>query len=104
MFPLRATIMPVNKYQEFLPHQVLQDDVKRFWILEKEYTAEDSIEEVIPDACIELIMNFGSTYVQIGGSILRELPKVCLIGLLNKPLILQARGVVKIIAVRFFAW
>ena len=96
--------MPVNKYQEFIPHTILQDSVKRFWVLEKVYTAEDNIEEVIPDACIELIMNFGSAYVQIGGSILRELPKVCLIGLLNKPLILQANGVVKIIAVRFFAW
>ncbi len=96
--------MPVIKYQEFIPHTVLQDHVKRFWILEKEYTAEDSIEEVIPDACIELILNFGSAYVQIGGSTPRELPKVCLIGLLSKPLILQANGVVKIIAVRFFAW
>ena len=96
--------MPVNKYQEFLPHQVLQDDVKRFWILEKEYTADDSIEEVIPDACIELILNFGSAYVQTDGSTPRVLPKVCLIGLLSKPLVLQSNGVVKIIAVRFFAW
>ncbi len=96
--------MSVNKYQEFFPHEVLQDDVKRFWILEKEYTADDSIEEVIPDACIELILNFGSAYVQTGGSTPRELPKVCLIGLLSKPLVLQSNGVVKIIAVRFFAW
>lgn len=96
--------MPVIKYQEFIPHTVLQDYVKRFWILEKEYTAEDSLEEVIPDACIELILNFGSAYVQIGGSTPRELPNVCLLGLLSKPLILQANGVVKIVAVRFFAW
>lgn len=78
--------------------------MKRFWMLEREYTAEDSVEEVIPDACIELILNFGSAYVQIGGSTPRELPKVCLIGLQSKPLILQANGVVKIVAVRFFAW
>jgi hypothetical protein len=49
--------MPVIKYQEFMPHRVLQDHVKRFWILEKEYTAEDSVEEVTPDACVELILN-----------------------------------------------
>jgi AraC-like DNA-binding protein len=96
--------MPVNKYQEFIPHTVLQDHVKRFWIMEKEYTAEDSIEEVIPDACIELILNFGSTYVQLADSTPRPLPNVCLIGLLSKPLILQASGVVKIVSVRFFAW
>jgi AraC-like DNA-binding protein len=96
--------MPVNKYQEFIPHMVLQDFVKRFWILEKEYTTEDSFEEVVPDACVELILNFGAAYVQIGGSTPRPLPNICLIGLQSKPMLFQANGVVKIVAVRFFAW
>src|SRR5262245_46502262 len=96
--------MPVKKYQEFIPHSTLQDSVKRFWILEKEYTAENGVEEVTPDACVELILNFGSTYSVISGSAKRELPTVCVVGLLNKPLILQAEGLVKIVAVRFFAW
>src|SRR5215510_14953678 len=96
--------MPVIKYQEFMPHAVLQDYVKRFWILEKEYTAEDRIEEVLPDACVELILNFGSPYLQMGASGLHELPNACLVGLLSKPLLLQAEGVVKIVAVRFYAW
>ena len=96
--------MPVKKYQEFIPHSTLQDSVKRFWILEKEYTAEDGIEEVTPDACVELIMNFGSTYSVISGSAKRGLPNVCLVGLLSKPLRLKAEGLVKIVAIRFFAW
>lgn len=62
------------------------------------------MEEVLPDACVELIMNFGSAYLHMSGSTPRELPRVCLIGLLSKPLILQANGFVKIVAVRFFAW
>ena len=97
--------MPVIRYQEYIPHSVLQDYVKRFWILEKKYTPEDSFEEVIPDACIELILNFGSSYVQSGGwSSPRRLPIASLIGLQSKPLLFQANGVVKIVAVRFFAW
>ena len=60
--------MPVIKYQEFIPHPVLQNYVKRYWILEKEYTAEDGVEEVIPDACVELILNFGVAYAQVDGS------------------------------------
>src|SRR5262249_1557922 len=99
-----AGFMPVIKYQEFIPHTVLQDYVKRFWILEKEYAAEDSVEEVTPDACIELILNFGSAYVQVEGAKRRELANVSLIGLQSKPLTLRANGVVKIVAVRFFAW
>src|SRR5262245_59498171 len=96
--------MPVITYQEFIPHPVLQTYVKRFWVLEKEYTAEDNVEEVTPDACIELILNFGSAYLQVDGTELRELPRVCLVGLQSKPLRLQAKGVVKIVAVRFYAW
>ncbi|HEY3039670.1 MAG TPA: helix-turn-helix domain-containing protein [Pyrinomonadaceae bacterium] len=96
--------MPVKKYQEFIPHATLQDSVKRFWILEKEYDAEDSVEEVTPDACVELIFNFGSPYTKAGDSAVRELPDVCLVGLLSKPLKLQASGLVKIVAVRFYAW
>src|SRR5262245_24808449 len=96
--------MPVKKYQEFIPHTVLQDNVKRSWILEKEYTADDDIEEVIPDPCVELIFNFGAAYSEIGSSPSRQLPKICLVGVLSKPLRLRAAGVVKIVAVRFFAW
>lgn len=96
--------MPVNKYEEFMPHADLQNSVKRFWMLEKEYTEDDSTEEVTPDACIELIFNFGAPYVQDAGPTRRELANVCLVGLLSKPLRLQARGVVKLVAVRFYAW
>jgi AraC-like DNA-binding protein len=96
--------MPVYQYQEIIPHSILQDDVKQFWILEKEYSPEDNIEEVIPDACMEFILNFGSAYVQISGPAPRQLPNVCLVGLQSKPLLFQAEGVVKIVAIRFFAW
>src|SRR4029453_14962578 len=96
--------MPVKRYQEFIPHAVLQDSVKRLWVLEKEYTADDNIEEIIPDACVELILNFGSPYERVAGSKRFQLPPVCLIGLQKKPLSLRAQGVLKIVAVRFFAW
>jgi hypothetical protein len=43
--------MPVNKYQEFIPHTTLQDSIKRLWILEKEYDKDNDIEEVTPDPC-----------------------------------------------------
>jgi len=96
--------MPVRRYQEFIPHATLQDSVKRFWILEKEYTIDDEIEEVTPDPCVELIFNFGAAYSEIDGSPARTLPNICFVGVLSKPLKLRAAGVVKIVAVRFFAW
>jgi AraC-like DNA-binding protein len=91
-------------YKEFIPHTTLQDYVKRFWIMEKEYTTEDSLEEVLPDACVELILNFGSPYIQVGSTQQRKLPDVFLIGFQSKPVVFQAQGVVKLVAARFFAW
>ncbi len=93
------------KYQEFLPHASLRDYVKCFWILERDYTPEDPNEEVIPDACIELIFNFGAPYVlQADGLSEREMSAAFLIGLQNKPLLFRSSGTVKIVAARFYAW
>lgn len=93
------------KYQEHLPHSSLHDYVKCFWILEKEYTPEDSREEVIPDACIELIFNFGARYVLLpDGLPEREMPEAFVIGMQKNPLLFRSSGTVKLVAIRFYAW
>jgi AraC-like DNA-binding protein len=93
------------KYQEFLPHASLRDYVKCFWFLERDYTLQDPNEEVIPDACIELIFNFGAAYVlQTDGLREREMSAAFLIGLQNKPLLFRSSGTVQIVAARFYAW
>lgn len=93
------------KYKEHVPHSSLQDYVKCFWILEREYTPEDPNEEVIPDACIELIFTFGARYVlQREGHPEREMPEAFLIGMQKKPLLFRSSGTVKIVATRFYAW
>jgi AraC-like DNA-binding protein len=92
------------RYREYAPHAVLQDCVRCLWILEKEYTPDDSDESVAPDACVELILNVGAPYRHIGTEGERELPPAFLIGLLDRPVTLRARGVVRLVAVRFQAW
>jgi AraC-like DNA-binding protein len=93
------------KYEEYAPHKTLHDYVKCFWILEKEYTADAPIEEVTPDACIELILNFGAPYVlQSEGGRDREMPIGFLVGLQKKPLLFRSNGTVKLVATRFYAW
>jgi hypothetical protein len=92
------------KYQEYQPHASLRDYVKCFWILEKEYTADAPIEEVTPDACIELILNVGAPYqLQREGLPDREMPVAFLVGLQKKPLLFRAEGTVKLVATRFYA-
>src|ERR1700686_2381805 len=93
------------KYKEHLPHSSLQDYVKCFWILEREYTREDPNEDVTPDAFIELIFNFGAPYVlQMENRPEREMPMAFLVGLQQKPLRFRSSGTVKLLATRFYAW
>jgi AraC-like DNA-binding protein len=93
------------KYKEYMPHSSLQDHVKCFWIMEREYTPEHPAEDVTPDAFIELIVNFGAPYVlQTEGARGREMPRTILVGLQSKPLIFRCEGTVKLVATRFYAW
>jgi hypothetical protein len=92
------------KYKEHLPHSSLQDHVKCFWIMEREYTPEHPAEDVTPDAYIELIVNFGAPYVlQAEGAPDHEMPRAILVGLQSKPLIFRCDGTVKLVATRFYA-
>ena len=90
------------KYQEHRPHSSLQDHVKCFWIMEREYTSEHPAEDVTPDAYIELIVNFGTPYVLQAPD--RVMPRVILVGLQSKPLSFRCDGTVKLVATRFYAW
>jgi hypothetical protein len=93
------------KYQEHVPHSSLQNYVKCFWLLEKEYTSEAPYEEVTPDACIELIFNFGAPYVlQTKGMADHEMPAAFLVGLQNRPLLFRSSGTVRLVATRFYSW
>jgi AraC-like DNA-binding protein len=92
------------RYHEYAPHAVLHDWVKCLWILEKAYTPDDGEEAVVPDACIELILNVGAPYRHVGSGAEQELPRAFLIGLLDRPVTFRACGVVRLVAVRFHAW
>jgi AraC-like DNA-binding protein len=93
------------KYQEYQPHASLRDHVKCFWILEKEYTSDAPNEEVTPDACLELILNFGTPYVlQTEDLPDRKMPVAFLVGLQKTPLLFRSEGTVKLVATRLFAW
>ncbi len=91
-------------YREFLPHTALQDSVKRFWTLERDYSPANPTDEIVPDACVELIFNFGSAYVLDMGGLRRQLPPVYVVGLQDRPMILRSSGVVRLVAARFYAW
>lgn len=73
--------------------------------MEREYTPEHPVEEVTPDAFVELILNFGDPYVlHAQGVPDREMPRAVLVGFQRAPLHFRCRGTVRLVATRFHAW
>ena len=91
------------KYHEYPPHSILQDIVKCFWILEADHPSE-TIQEVVPDGCVELIFNFGSPYELLTPTQCYTLPIASVVGFQNTTLQFRVTGTVKVVAARLFAW
>jgi AraC-like DNA-binding protein len=91
------------KYHEYAAHSILQDIVKCFWILEADHASE-SIQEVVPDGCVELIFNFGRPYELLTPTKSYTLPIASVVGFQNTTLQFRVKGTVKVVAARLFAW
>lgn len=90
--------------QEFAPPAALQDTVKCFWYLSRHFGALPASFEVIPDGYAEIIFYFGSPCRILTQGAWQLLPSPCLMGLLNQPVLIQARGQLEIIGIRCFPW
>jgi AraC-like DNA-binding protein len=91
------------KYHEYEAHPILRDSVKCFWIHEATYP-EDVEQDIAPDGCVELILNFGDPYLLRRGDSSSPLPAAVIVGFRNKPIPLIFRGTLRVVAARLFAW
>jgi AraC-like DNA-binding protein len=91
------------KYHEYIPHQILRDTVKCFWIHEGTYPTE-SHQDITPDGCVEMIFNFGSPYLLRTTNPPTVLPAAIIVGFQNKTLPILLQGTVQVVAARLFAW
>ena len=91
-------------YREFIPSTALQRFIKCFWVLERDFQDLDEGVDVLPDSYSEVIFNFGDACQLEDGPVAVLLPMCYRVGLLEHPLRLRARGVLKTVGIRFYAW
>lgn len=91
------------KYHEYDAHPILRDGVKCFWIHEATYPV-DVEQDIAPDGCVELILNFGDPYLLRTTDPPSPLPQAVIVGFRNKPIPLMFRGTLRVVAARLFAW
>lgn len=90
------------RYREFHLKAPLNAVIECLWTLESE--TEDAVpqtERILPDGCVELILNFGTPFLQHTGDTTRLQPRNFVAGQLTRPLLIAPTGPVQLIGIRF---
>lgn len=90
-------------YREIQPGLSLRPFVECFWTLESaQSSAPSQPERILPDGCVELILNFGAQFKehQENGQSEQQ-PFHFLVGQMTRPIVIAPTGRVELIGVRF---
>jgi AraC-like DNA-binding protein len=90
------------RYREFYPKPPLNRFVECYWTLQGESRAEAvQAERILPDGCVELILNFGEPFLQHEADRESIQPQNFLVGQMTRPILISPTGVVNLIGIRF---
>jgi hypothetical protein len=82
------------RYTEIKPAIQLARFIECYWTLESDGSTSSSSqsEPILPDGCVELILNFGAQFVEhYDGKVMRQ-PVNFLVGQMTKPMLIAPTG------------
>ena len=88
------------RYREIIPQPPLNKHIECFWTLESDAPSTQP-ERILPDGCIELILNFGDRFSQHCDHTRKLQPKNFLVGQMTGPIMISPSGPVQLIGIRF---
>lgn len=97
------------RYCEIPPRPPLNGFVECFWTLEGDGASRDSAltssgappERILPDGCVELILNFGDRFSQHHDDRRELQPRHFLVGQMSGPILISPNGAVQLLGIRF---
>lgn len=90
------------RYSEISPTPPLSSFVECFWTLEGDGpTPGGSPERILPDGCVELILNFGARFSQHTNDHRVLQPRHFLVGQMTGPILISPTGRVELLGIRF---
>ena len=90
------------RYREIKPTPRLRTFVECYWTLEGPRAVDASPpERILPDGCVELILNFGDRFLQHVDGERRRQPRNFIVGQMTGPILISASGVVRLLGIRF---
>lgn len=90
------------RYREIKPTPPLRSFVECFWTLEGDGLIDQSPpERILPDGCVELILNFGDRFLQHVDGERTLQPRNFIVGQMTAPILISASGAVELLGIRF---
>ncbi len=90
------------RYHEIRPRPPLNSFVECFWTLEGDGPQPDgAAERILPDGCVELILNFGERFSQHTNGRKNLQPHHFLVGQMSGPILISPNGTVRLLGIRF---
>lgn len=90
------------RYREIPPKAPLNRVVECFWTLEGEaQPGTPKPERILPDGCVELILNFGAEFSQHSDNGPQLQPRNFLVGQMTGPIVISPTGLVELLGIRF---
>jgi AraC-like DNA-binding protein len=87
-------------YCEIKPRHPLSRFVECFWTLESRAPSSNP-ERILPDGCVELILNFAAEFSQHTEGQRKLQPRNFLVGQMTGPILISPTGAVQLIGIRF---
>jgi len=90
------------RYTEIQSLAPLNTVVECFWALESDAgVAEQKTERIVPDGCVEVILNFAEPFAQHELDSVTVQPRNFIVGQMTRPILISPTGPVQLIGIRF---
>ncbi|HEX5965502.1 MAG TPA: AraC family transcriptional regulator [Pyrinomonadaceae bacterium] len=90
------------RYSEISPRPPLNEFVECFWTLDGNGpVAGAPPDRILPDGCVELILNFGERFSQHEDNQRKLQPRHFLVGQMSGPILISPNGAVQLLGIRF---
>ena len=90
------------RYSEFHPRLPLSDFVECLWTLDGGFEADETqAERILPDGCVEIILNFAEPFAQHNDNSTQVQPRNFIVGQMTRPILISPTGPVQLIGIRF---
>lgn len=92
-----------TEYREMTPSPALAPFVRRLWHLSGPAEPRRTPQPIVPDGCVEIVLNCADPFVRVNGGTHRQ-PPAMVVGQLTGPVVVVPTGVVDVWGIRFHPW